>query len=189
MLNDHHVIPHFLLRHIQSSGTDIAFNKSLAAVLIPIIPRPSGYTVLFTQRSWHLRHHAGQICFPGGRFDVADEFLYQTAIRETYEEVGITPEAITLIGRLPMSYTLTGFNIHPFIGLLNTEFELNPEKNEVEAVFELPLSGLLDRSNYHQLTIQRKNKQQEIIGLTLDKWFIWGATARILFEFMNMMEK
>lgn len=189
MATDSHFISRYLLQRSSLQFSPPINDKQPAAVLIPIIPRQQGYSVLFTQRSWQLRHHAGQVCFPGGKFDADDGLLHQTAIREMHEETGISMKQITLLGPLSISQTLTGFNIQPFIGIVDPEYVAFPAPEEVAAIFELPLAELMNSNNYHRMHIQRHGKSHEIIGLTINRWFIWGATAKILFEMMKQMNE
>src|SRR5204863_984877 len=121
-----------------------------AAVLIPIVDRrqenPAGLSVLFTRRASHLRDHSGQVSFPGGRVAAADASPEATALREAFEEIGLAPARVELLGRLPEYHTRTGFRITPVVGLLLPPFELRADANEVEEIFEVPLDFLLDPS-------------------------------------------
>ncbi len=179
---------HFLNRFVlqQSAYTHERANSQIpfkeAAVIIPLIQRNDDWFVLFTQRSWQLRHHPGQICFPGGKKDVSDASLQMTGLREMEEELGVSPKRIHLVGKLTGGQTLSGYQIHPYLAVLERPFALTPSPSEVSAVFELPLESLLDMENYHSLVIQRSDRPHKIIGLTVDGWFIWGATARMLYQ-------
>ena len=113
-----------------------------AAVLFPIVLRNGGQTVLLTQRTAHLRDHAGQISFPGGRVEVEDISPSHTALRETEEEIGLNRERIEILGFLPEYRTGTGFRVTPVVALVQPPFELRPDPFEVAEVFEVPLSFL-----------------------------------------------
>lgn len=177
-----HFLNRFMLQNTPLAPVDIHPGTHDAAVLIPIIPHPEGWSVLFTQRSWQLRHHPGQVCFPGGRKDLSDITLQITAMREMEEELGITEKQITILGQLSSGHTLTGYQIHPYLALIKPPFSVTPAKDEVAAVFELPLETLLDINSYQPLLTTRNGHAHKIIGLTVDGWFIWGATARILYQ-------
>ena len=177
-----HFLSRFLLQNTPLTPVDIHPGTHDAAVLIPIILRSDGWTVLFTQRSWRLRHHPGQVCFPGGRKDNTDSSLQMTAIREMEEELGITEKQIKVLGQLSSGHTFTGYQIHPYLALIQPPFKITPAKDEVSAVFELPLETLLDLNTYQPLITTRNGTAHKIIGLTVDGWFIWGATARILYQ-------
>ncbi len=179
---------HFLNRFVlqQSAHTPARTNSQIpfkeAVVIIPLIQRNDEWFVLFTQRSWQLRHHPGQICFPGGKKDASDASLQMAGLREMEEELGISAEQIHLMGKLASGQTLSGYQIHPYLAILQQPVEYFPSKDEVAAVFELSLESLLDIGNYHLLIIQRNEKSHKIIGLTVDGWFIWGATAKMLYQ-------
>ena len=121
-----------------------------AAVLIPIVDRPRGLTILLTQRTNHLRDHAGQVSFPGGRVEPNDIDHEATALRETKEEVGLVSENIDLVGRLDRYITRTGFEVIPVVGFVNPPFTIKPDPFEVADIFEVPLKFLANPKN-HQL--------------------------------------
>lgn len=153
-----------------------------AAVLIPIVERPAGLALLLTRRSLHLRHHAGQICFPGGRQDADDRDLIQTALRETREELDIAPEQVRVLGTLPGHHTVSRYHVTPVLGLVVPEVIIRPYPDEVAEAFELPLSPLLEPHNFRLQRIQRHGRAFEVCGIELQGRLIWGATARILLQ-------
>ena len=153
-----------------------------AAVLIPVIVRDSQLSVLFTRRSAQLRHHPGQISFPGGRQDPEDRDLATTALRETHEELGIPARYIQLLGELPAHITVSHYRMVPFIGLLAPNYPLIPAADEVAEAFELPLTPLLDPANYGRWQVQRGSQRHTVFGITLQQRLVWGATARILWQ-------
>ncbi len=159
-----------------------------AAVLIPIIARGDELSVLLTRRSRQLRHHPGQISFPGGRQDPEDPDLAATALRETREELGIPACCIQLLGVLPEHITVSHYCIVPYLGLLQPDYPLQPAVDEVEEAFELPLAPLLDPANYGSWTITRHQRPHSIYGITLHDRLIWGATARILRVFARQIK-
>ena len=125
-----------------------------AAVLVPVIERPEGLTVLFTQRTAHLNDHAGQVSFPGGRCEVTDASPVFTALRETEEEIGLAPELIEILGILSEYRTGTGFSVTPVVGLVRPPFDLHPDSFEVAEVFETPLAFLLDPANHQRHSME-----------------------------------
>jgi 8-oxo-dGTP pyrophosphatase MutT (NUDIX family) len=154
-----------------------------AAVLVPIIFRSGGLSALFTQRSDTLSSHAGQICFPGGRIDGADESPAAAAIREANEEVGIPSSSIDVIGRLPDYITGTGFSISPIVALVTPNFQFSPQPAEVADVFELPLSSVLDPGQHQIETALLGGNQRHFYVIELEGRRVWGATAAILVSF------
>jgi 8-oxo-dGTP pyrophosphatase MutT (NUDIX family) len=148
-----------------------------AAVLIPIIDRADELTVLFTQRASHLKHHAGQVSFPGGKREPTDNNLLHTALRETEEEIGITESKIQVIGNLPKFRTISRYEVTPYVSLVQDDFDLVLDKNEVESVFEVPLIHLLDQKQHMIHWVKRGEIQHPIYFITWQDKTIWGATA------------
>jgi len=148
-----------------------------AAVLIPIVRRESGLTVMLTKRTDHLRDHAGQVSFPGGRIDPGDADAPAAALRETEEEVRLDPARIELVGRLDTYLTRTGFRITPVVGLVTPPFELRLDAFEVAEAFETPLSFLLDRRNHAIHSLFYKGRDRRFFAMEYDGYYIWGATA------------
>ncbi len=151
-----------------------------AAVLIPIVLRPSGLTVLLTQRTAHLRDHAGQVSFPGGRCESRDSSPVATALRECQEEVGIAPDQVEILASLPDYFTSTGFRITPVVGLVTPPLNLRLDDFEVAEVFESPLSFLLDPSNYQRHQVEHGGALRTYWAVPWEGYFIWGATAGML---------
>lgn len=151
-----------------------------AAVLVPIIARASGMTVLFTRRATHLRDHAGQVSFPGGRCEVRDATPIDTALRESSEEVGIESAQVEVLGILPDHCTSTGFRITPVVGLVAPPLDLRLDDFEVEETFEVPLEFLLDAANYRRETVTVAGRPSSFWAVPWRSHFIWGATASIL---------
>ena len=151
-----------------------------AAVLIPIVERPAGLSVLFTRRASHLRDHSGQVSFPGGRVAAADASPEATALREAREEIGLAPDRVELLGRLPEYHTRTGFRITPVVGLLLPPFELHADANEVEEIFEVPLDFLLDPVSHQRQSREWQGEQRWFFAMPYQGHYIWGATAGML---------
>lgn len=152
-----------------------------AAVLVPMVLREQGLTVLLTKRTDHLHDHAGQISFPGGRVEEHDESPIATALRETHEETGLAPQHVDVIGTLPRYFTGTGFAITPVTGLVQPEFDLSPDTFEVAEVFEVPLSFLTNPLNYrvHRADLP-DGRIRQYYSVPWQDYFIWGATAGML---------
>lgn len=151
-----------------------------AAVLIPLVHRDDEITVLLTQRTEHLKSHAGQIAFPGGREEAFDGTPEVTALRETHEEIGVPPEHIELVGRLNVRETGTGFRVTPVVGFLDPPFPLRPDPNEVAEVFEVPMSFVLDPANHKREVRKHHGLEREFYVLPWQDYYIWGLTARLL---------
>lgn len=154
--------------------------SKVAAVLVPVVKRPSGLTILFTKRASHLRHHPRQISFPGGKKDLEDSSLTATAIRETFEEIGIGAEYITPLGWLPEHHTITNFSVFPLVALVEQKIELDINQDEVADVFEFPLNHFLQRNNHFTLHPHRQGQTHAVHFMPVGDKVIWGATAAIL---------
>lgn len=155
-----------------------------AAVLMPLVDRSQGLTVLFTRRTAHLRSHAGQISFPGGRSEPQDASPAETALRETREEIGLDASRVEVLGFLPSQYTTrSGFIVTPVVGAVRPPFELRPDKSEVDEVFEVPLAFLMDPANHRQGSIVVEGETRHFHAIPYDDYYIWGVTAGILMHF------
>ncbi len=155
-------------------------NLKPAGVLIPIIDRPAGLSVLLTRRSAALKHHAGQVSFPGGRMEPEDRDIRHTALRETHEEVGIHPDKVQVMGFLPPMPTITGFAVTPVVGLLADDLTLKIDRTEVERAFEVPLRFLLDPGNQKMSTREFAGVPVTLAEFHFDGERIWGATASMV---------
>lgn len=151
-----------------------------AAVLFPIVLRDNGQTVLLTQRTAHLRDHAGQISFPGGRVEAEDESPIHTALRETEEEIGLAREHVEVLGFLPEYRTGTGFRVTPVVALVTPPFELALDPFEVAEAFEVPLSFLLDPANHKRHSLHYRGALRHFFAMPYGDYFIWGATAGMI---------
>ncbi len=159
-----------------------------AAVLVPLIAREDGTTVLLTRRSQRLRDHAGQISFPGGRIEGCDADAACCALREAEEEVGIARDRVRILGRLPAYDTATGFRIHPFVGWVEPPPRLRPDPVEVEEIFEVPLAFVLDPGNHRREYYEGRGRRRETWVLPFAGRRIWGATAGILVGFSRLLD-
>jgi 8-oxo-dGTP pyrophosphatase MutT (NUDIX family) len=156
-----------------------------AAVLAPIVKRPDGWTMLFTQRAEETPAHPGQISFPGGRVQESDADAVDTALRETLEEIGLERRFIEPLGAWDQYETGTGFRITPIVGIVEPSFELKLDPREVASVFETPLSFLFDPANHERRTGEWRGRQRTYYAMPYGDRFIWGATAgmiRALYE-------
>ncbi len=151
-----------------------------AAVLIPLVDRPEGMTVLLTKRTDHLHDHAGQVSFPGGRTEDEDDGPVATAIRETQEEIGLDPSFIDVIGSLDVYLTVTGFRVTPVVGIVRPDFVLELDEFEVAEAFEVPLGFVFDPSNHERHNTIWKGEERHYYVLPYGSYHIWGATAGML---------
>ncbi len=161
-----------------------------AAVLVPIVRRPEGLSVLLTERTAHLTNHGGQVSFPGGRAEEHDSSLIETALRETEEEIGLHRRHVEIIGVLPEHVTITGYRVTPVVGLVMPPFDLVADPNEVAEIFEVPLGFLMDGMNHQRLSVDLPEGagRRSFYAMPYQRFFIWGATAamlRNLFHFLR----
>lgn len=151
-----------------------------AAVLVPLVRREAGLTILLTQRTDHLYDHAGQISFPGGRSEAQDESPAATALRETFEEIGLPPSHVEVLGLLPEYTTVTGYHVTPVVGLVISPPTLSLDAFEVAEAFEVPLRFFLDPGNHQRNTLQYQGRTRHYYAMPFEKRYIWGATAGML---------
>ncbi len=157
-----------------------------AAVLVPLVRRPEGLTVLLTKRTDHLNDHAGQVSFPGGRTDPGDGDAVATALREAHEEVGLAADEIEVIGVLPTYTTVTSYEVTPVVALLDPPRALALDAFEVAEVFEVPLAFLMDPSNHRRHAVEFQGIARRFISMPWgadargEPYFVWGATAAML---------
>jgi 8-oxo-dGTP pyrophosphatase MutT (NUDIX family) len=158
-----------------------------AAVLVPLIERDDGYTVLLTERSADLSKHAGQISFPGGRIEGDGETPEQAALREAEEEIGLTDDYIEVIGDLDVYEVRTGFEVFPVVGLVRTGFDLTLDPGEVAGAFEVPLSFVLNPRNHHRQSRPFYGRLRYFYVLPFEDRYIWGATAGMLINLYEVL--
>ncbi len=159
-----------------------------ASVLVPIVAHAEGLTVLFTQRTSHLKAHSGQVSFPGGKAEPGDASPEFTALREAQEEIGLAPERVEILARLPDYLTRTGYRVSPIVGLLQPPLELIPDPIEVEEIFEVPLAFLLDPRNHVRRTRELKGQTVGYYEMPYGKRYIWGATAGMIVNLYRHLE-
>ena len=162
--------------------------KRLAGVLIPLIQRPHGIQVILTKRAQDLKIHAGQVSFPGGKFDPYDRNLSRTAIREAKEEIGLDPSNVVILGNCPDYITGTGFKITPIVGKVLRHFHPVPQIEEVDSIFEAPLDLLLQTKSYEVVKSIRNDQPYTFFSLNYRNYNLWGATAKILYGLAYHLE-
>ncbi len=158
-----------------------------AAVLVPIVEREAGLTVLLTRRSDHLDDHAGQVSFPGGRIEAFDQGPEAAALREAEEETGLPPDRVRLIGRLDTYVTRTGFEVIPAVGLVMPPFPIAPDSFEVAEVFEVPLAFFLAPENRQRHSLVYEGKDRQFYVFPFEDHYIWGATAGMLVNLVDVL--
>ena len=154
----------------------------LAAVLVPLIWCDSDWQILMTKRAAHLSHHAGQISFPGGVLDSSDKGLIDTALREAYEEISLTPASVRVMGSLQPVRSPAGFVVQPFVGIIGGDsfFELQPNPNEVDSIFTLPLTYIAKPDNFSLVPRKAGGRNDNYWVVSYSKYYIWGLSAGIL---------
>jgi len=173
-------------------------SAAAAAVLVPLVQRPEGLTVLLTRRTDHLRDHAGQISFPGGRSEPEDAGPDATALREAHEEVGLAPAHVEVIGALPAYTTVTNFVVTPVVALVLPRFELALDPFEVAEAFEVPLAWLMNPAHHRRHRFEYEGGQRQFLSMPWQgagadglprEYFIWGATAAMLRNFYRFLAR
>ncbi|HSI56332.1 MAG TPA: CoA pyrophosphatase [Ideonella sp.] len=168
-----------------------------AAVLVPLVLRPDALHVLLTRRSDHLRDHAGQISFPGGRSEPEDADAVATALREAREEVGLDAAEVEVIGRLPVYTTVTRFIVTPVVALVQPDYRLTLDASEVAEAFEVPLPFLMDPANHHRHHFEMAGQSRQFLAMPWRRgaaesaaapYFIWGATAAMLRNLYHLLD-
>lgn len=163
-----------------TSGVPAHPELTPAAVLVPVVLGECGPELLFTVRNSRLRRHPGQIAFPGGRVDPEDRDVGHTALREAEEELGIRPSAVALLGRLDTCITGTGFSVVPVVGLLEAGYPYRLAASEVEEVFHVPASHLLDQGNHQRCEREINGALRSYYEIWFGRFRIWGATAQMV---------
>ena len=156
-------------------------------MLVPIVDRPGGLTVLLTERAAELRRHPGQISFPGGHLEPADQDPVAAALRETEEEIGLPRAQVEVLGFLNDQLMLTGYRVTPVVGLVRPPFTLVLDPREVASTFELPLAVVLDPHHHQRRTRTLGGREIELIELAHGPHRIWGATAGMLIDLYQLL--
>ena len=183
-MNKQQFLTAFLLhqpKHNYFEGPFTANERSKkAAVLIPLVERNNQLHVILTVRASHLRHHPGQVSFPGGGFEIADKTLEQTALRETFEEIGIEADDIQIFAQFPAFVTNSNYIVQPYLAFIDAAHHVHIDENEVQSTFEVPLSFLLDDKNTQSISFLRNGKTFTTYCTLYKKHLIWGVTAQII---------
>ncbi|WDE07324.1 CoA pyrophosphatase [Thalassomonas viridans] len=151
-----------------------------AAVLVPLVEKRNSLDVLLTKRASHLKHHGGQISFPGGKAEPEDESLIATAMREAREEIGLSPDNVEIIGQLNPYQTISGYIVTPVIGFVPGNLDYQADDNEVAEIFQVPLQHFLNSRNHQTLQAQLHGQQHQVHFMPYQNYNIWGATAAML---------
>ncbi|PCJ49222.1 MAG: coenzyme A pyrophosphatase [Gammaproteobacteria bacterium] len=171
---------------------DYSDSLKASAVLLILHLVDDEWQLLLTKRADHLKHHAGQISFPGGKYELGDEHLVETAIRETEEEIGINRQLPQVISQLANHSTLTGYRIYPYVALIETLPVLVIDKGEVDNIFSVPLSFLINKANHQLQSVNYNNIDYDVYKIIWQDKTIWGATARMivnLSDYLNADEQ
>jgi len=158
-----------------------------AGVLLPLFCKDGSYHILFTRRTDKVKHHKGEISFPGGIYDASDSDLSATALREAHEEVGIKPQDVQLLGELDEVMTLTDFIVSPFVGLIPFPYVFVPSVEEIEEIIILPLVGFLKEGVLSEEDWTYQEKTARVYTYHCGGHVIWGATAKILRQFLDLI--
>ncbi|MEO6690129.1 MAG: CoA pyrophosphatase [Dokdonella sp.] len=167
---------------------DADSSRRPAAVLVPFVRRADRLSVLFTRRSERLRHHAGQISFPGGGIDAGDEDAIAAALRETHEETGILRSQIEPFGYLDRFDTVSGYSVTPVAGFVRDDYSIRLQEEEVDEVFEVPLAFILDPASLKREHLLWRGRERDIFAFEWEGRRIWGATAAILKNLLDRLE-
>ena len=162
--------------------------RSAAAVLVPIVNRPRGLSILLTRRTDHLTQHAGQVSFPGGRIEPDDADAIAAALRETQEEIGVDTALLQPFGFLDSLETISGFCVTPVVAWLDASYHATPDPHEVAEVFEVPLDLFLLPENLRRLRVDYRGRSREIIEFAHAGPRIWGVTAAMLLNLVRRLE-
>lgn len=158
-----------------------------AAVLVLLSEEKKGLSTFLTVRSDKVKDHKGQISFPGGVIEENDEDALHAAIREANEEIGLDPDSVQIIGRLDDYITITGYHISPFVGLIDGFEGLEPRTIEIVKCFPFPLGYMLDPTHIKKVWFDRMGKMEEVLFIEYEDNIIWGATARILHNLLEVI--
>lgn len=175
-----------LLNHFKASEPSFSVDPlaSQAAVLIPLTDEPEP-SVILTRRATHMNTHAGEVAFPGGKRDPGDPSLLYTALREAEEEIGLSPNAVDILGMLHPKQTRFGMMVTPFVGRVPVGLELRPNLEELDSIFFVPLRYFLDNAPQGRMQTELFGQKFRVPSYQYDEYTIWGLTAFILVDLLN----
>jgi len=181
-MNKHEFTLRYNLHRLRSTITSApkSYLGRQAAVLIAVMEVDQQLHIMLTRRPMHLRHHPGQISFPGGKVEPNDRDIIHTALREAHEEIGLQPENVDILGIFPAHKTFTGFEITPVVAMVKQPSELVLDPGEVEDCFLVPLNFFIERSNRHNMFHYRHGARYQVHFMPFEDKFIWGVTAAII---------
>lgn len=162
-------------------------NLTPAAVLIPVFEKNNESHLLFTKRTDKVRHHKGQISFPGGKYEISDQDLQITALRETYEEIGLKMDDVNIIGKINNMVTNTSFIVSPYVGIIPYPYEFQTSNDEIAELIEVPVSHLLDKKCFREEIREYNGKTFPVYYFDYGKYTIWGVTGKILLDFLTLL--
>ena len=160
-----------------------------AAVLVGLIDRGQGLHVVLTRRTEGLRHHAGQISFPGGRIEPGDADPIAAALREAHEEIGLDPSRVHALGYLDPFVTITGFHVYPVVASIGSAFSAVGDPSEVDEVFEVPFDFLMQADNARSVEVEYRGGMRQLIEFQYREYRVWGATAAMLVNLRERLER
>ncbi|MEM6618621.1 MAG: CoA pyrophosphatase [Pseudomonadota bacterium] len=172
---------------LNGAGPEVTAHYRPAAVLVPLVPRAQGLSVILTKRASHLKHHPGQIAFPGGKVDASDADPRTAALREAAEEIALPAGAAQVLGRLPTHKTVTAFEIHPFVALIDPGFKPQAAPGEVSEVFEVPFAHVTNPTKFLIEGRRWRGARRAYYTVPFGPYYIWGATARMLRLFADRL--
>lgn len=180
-------LPRFMLTTAHTNERLVSGRLRKSAVLVPLVDIDDHTHLLLCKRPIYLRHHPGQLCFPGGKVDPEDISLTHTALRECKEELDIPVESVTILGQLREINTATGFAITPFIAKLDWPLALSPNSSEVQSTLLISLEELIDPRNWTDITVPLRNRNTTFKGQMTSEGLLWGATANIIHNLIEQI--
>jgi 8-oxo-dGTP pyrophosphatase MutT (NUDIX family) len=160
-----------------------------SAILLPLFKKENGNHVLFTKRTEIVKNHKGEISFPGGAYDEEDETLERTALRESFEEIGLRERDIQILGCLDDVETISNFVIRPYVGIFPYPYPFRMNRHEIEEIIEVPLESLLEKDRFQEKKVFFEGDKRTIYTYRYGKHLIWGATAKILKQFLDLLHE
>ncbi|AZG73126.1 CoA pyrophosphatase [Shewanella livingstonensis] len=181
-MNKHEFTLRYNLHNLRATITSapLSYLGRQAAVLIAVMEIEQQLHIILTRRPMHLRHHPGQISFPGGKVEPEDIDMIHTALREAHEEIGLLADNVDILGVFPAHKTFTGFEITPVVAMVKQPFELMLDPGEVDDCFLVPLSFFIERNNRHNMFHYRHGARYKVHFMPFEDKFIWGVTAAII---------